>query len=95
MGIFKGIRFAKNVEMSAVCSNQWEKDRKKFNTITFSLLGIGIAKFTVAENVIPDIADGQKISVDLVLSCHDGKLSLKPAWETLQVLGVDQSLIMD
>ena len=85
------MNFAKSVSMIVVCSKKWEKDGKVFNTITFSIFGLGSCSFTVDERLIPDLVDGQKVKVNLDLGISNNKPYIKPNWETLEL--VDAGII--
>lgn len=80
------MNFAKNVSMMVVCSKKWEKDGKQFNTITFSIFGLGSCNFTVDERLIPDLADGQMVKVSLDLGISNNKPYIKPNWATLELV---------
>lgn len=80
------MNFAKRVQMICVCSKKWEKEGKLFNTIDFSILGLGSCSFTVPEKLIPDLMDGQRVVVDLELGISGNKPYIKPNWSTLEIV---------
>lgn len=82
------MNFSKNVRMMVVCSKQWEKEGKRFNTITFSILGLGACSFTVDERLVPNLVDGQLVKVDLDLGISNNKPYIKPNWESMELLNV-------
>lgn len=80
------MNFSKNVVMMVVCSKKWEKDNKVFNTITFSIFGLGSCLFTVDERLVPDLCDGQMVKCDLDLGISNNKPYVKPNWQTLELV---------
>ena len=76
IGFFKAV---------VVCSKKWEKDGKKFNTIEFSIFGLGSTKFTVDEKLVPDLIDGSMVKFELELGIRDGRFYVKPNWESLEL----------
>lgn len=74
------------IKATVVCSKKWSKDNRTFNTITLSVLGLGSMDLTVDERLIPDLLDGQSISLNLGIGISKNKPYIKPDWDSLKIL---------
>lgn len=74
------------INATVVCSRKWIKDNRTFNTITLSVIGLGSMDLTVDERLIPDLLDGQSISLNLGIGISKNKPYVKPDWESLKIL---------
>lgn len=74
------------INATVVCSRKWQKDNRTFNTLTLSVLGLGSMDLTVDERLIPDLLDGQSISLNLGIGISKNKPYIKPDWDSLKIL---------
>lgn len=74
------------IKATVVCSKKWTKDNRVFNTITLSVIGLGSMDLTVDERLVPDLLDGQGVSLNLGIGISKNKPYVKPEWETLKIL---------
>lgn len=47
------------LELTVQASQKWEKEGRKFNSLTVTAFGYGVMKITIPEAMLPDVFDGQ------------------------------------